>query len=202
MNKHFSDEADKNRFEYFMDAILAIIITILVLEFKVPEKAFSTDQDIKTYLRELFPSVFSYIISFCTIAVLWMDHHFMLRSIRNSNTIFVLLNFFFILFLSSTPFTTALAGRNHESSFAVALVAINYTLMSLSFFVIWTYAVRKKIITEPVIKSKLAKQDIMLARLGLLLLLASIPLAYLNTYISFGLFILVIILHLIKQIFH
>ena len=95
MSKHFFEETEKNRFETFIDAILAIIMTILVLEFKVPESAFATDGDIKSFLYHLAPSVFSYLLSFATIVLLWMDHHNLfhlikgmlpcLRSLFNSN---------------------------------------------------------------------------------------------------------------------
>ena len=202
MDKQFSEEAEKIRFETFVDAILAIIITVLVLEFKVPENAYTSDGEIQSFIRHMMPSFFSYFISFATIVTLWIDHHNLFRSIKKADTKFVLLNFLFVLFVSATPFTTALAGRNYERPYAVALVGANYALMSLSFIFIWAYAEIKKIIPETVAMNKSSKAGKTLGFIGFCFLIASIPLAYASTYITFALFILVIIMHLIKQFFY
>ena len=70
MGKHFAGETEKARFETFIDAILAIIITILVLEFRVPENAYSSDDGIRSFIHHMAPAVFSYVISFATIVSL------------------------------------------------------------------------------------------------------------------------------------
>ena len=201
MSKQFSEEKEKFRLETFIDAILAIIITILVLEFKVPEEAYSSDKEIKSFIWHLTPSFFSYGISFATILSLWIDHHFLFRTIQKVDIRFVYLNFIFLLFLSPLPFTTALAGRNYESSYAVALVGINYFLMNLGFTFLWVYASRKKLIPESMATEKFYKRDTIISSIGGLFLLISIPLAYVSPYISFALFIIVIIMHLSKPLF-
>lgn len=202
MSKHFAEKSEKPRFETFIDAILAIIITILVLEFRVPENAYSSDDEIKSFIYHMVPAVFSYTISFATIVSLWVSHHDLCRLIKTVDMRFVILNFVFILFVSSLPFTTALAGRNHESSFAVALVAINYFLMNISFGSIWIYVTTKKIIPEETTRSKAFKWYTTIAKIGSVLLLMSIPLAYVSTYISFALFIVVLFLHISKEFFY
>ena len=202
MGKHFAEETEKARFETFIDAILAIIITILVLEFRVPENAYSSDDEIKLFIRHMAPAVFSYVISFATIVSLWLNHHDLCRLIKSVDIRFVVLNFVFILFVSSLPFTTALAGRNHDSSYAVAVVATNYFLMNISFASIWGYVTAKKIIPEETTKSKAFKRNSIIAIIGSVLLLMSIPLAYVSTYISFTLFIVVLILHISKEFFY
>lgn len=198
MLKQFAGESEKNRLENFTDAILAIIMTILVLEFKVPEKAFESGGDIRSYLEHLFPAIISYLVSFATIVILWLDHHNIFRLIKKTDIKFVFLNFLFILFLSATPFTTALAGRNHESSFAVALVAANYAMMNLSFTALWLYAMTHKMIPEEIMKTLATKRENTILCICFLLILASIPMAFVHTYISFIFFTLVVILHLIR----
>jgi uncharacterized membrane protein len=202
MGKHFAEQTEKARFETFIDAILAIIITILVLEFRVPENAYSSDDEIKSFIRHMVPAVFSYIISFATIVSLWINHHDLCRLIKTVDIRFVVLNFVFVLFVSSLPFTTALAGRNHESSYAVALVATNYFLMNISFAFTWRYVTAKKIIPEETARSKAFKRNSTIAITGGVLLLMSIPLAYVSTYISFTLFIVVLFLHFVKDFFN
>ncbi len=198
MFKQFSDEAEKNRFETFVDAILAIIMTILVLEFKVPEEPFHSDGNIRTFLVHLLPSFFSYFISFSTIVILWMDHHNLFRLLKRADPPLVFLNFIFILFLSATPFTTSLAGRNFESSFAVSLVGINYLLMNIAFSSIWVYALKNKMITEEAQQKLSTKRENMTILIGILLSLIGIPLAYVSTYITFSLFFIILIIHVIR----
>lgn len=198
MFKQFSEEAEKNRFETFVDAILAIIMTILVLEFKVPEEPFSSNGDIKSFLHHLMPSFFSYFISFSTIVILWMDHHNLFRILKKVDVPMVFLNFLFVLFLSATPFTTSLAGKNIQSSYAVAIVAANYLLMNLAFTSIWVYSLKHQMIPETILKQLSTKWENGIIFAGILLTVASIPLAYVSTYISFSLFILVLLLHIIR----
>lgn len=202
MLKQFANENEKNRFETFIDAILAIIMTILVLEFKVPEESFESDASLKSYLLHLTPSFMSYFISFSTIVILWLDHHYLFHLLKKVNIQLVFLNFLFILFLSATPFTTSLAGRNFESAQAVTIVAINYVLMNLAFSSIWVYAQLNKMLPEDADKTLSSKRENIIIAIGIILQIASIPLAFVSTYISFVLFIVVLILHLYRLLRH
>ncbi|MBK9980850.1 MAG: hypothetical protein IPP15_00245 [Saprospiraceae bacterium] len=108
------------------------------------------------------------------------------------------MNFLFILFLSATLFTTSLAGRNFESPYAITIVAVNYVLMNLAFSSIWVYVMKNKMIPEEILHQLSTKRENIIIFAGILLQLASIPLAYVSTYISFILFIVVLILHIIR----
>lgn len=198
MFKQFEIESEKNRFETFIDAILAIIMTILVLEFRVPEITFSSEQDIRSFLLHLAPSMVSYLISFSTIVILWMDHHNLFRLMKKADVYIVFLNFMFILFLSATPFTTALAGRNFHSPYAVTIVAINYTLMNITFSAIWFYAMKKGFVPMEIIEKLSTRRENGIILAGIVLQILSIPMANVSTYISFMLFILVLVLHVIR----
>lgn len=198
MLKQFAEKAERTRFETFIDAILAIIMTILVLEFKIPEDSFASDGAIKSYLCHLAPSFASYFISFSTIVILWLDHHNLFRLLKKLDIPLVFLNFLFVLFLSATPFTTSLAGRNFESPYAITIVAVNYVMMNLAFSSIWFYAMKNKMLNEAVTKQLSSKRENIIILAGILLQAASIPLAHVSTYLSFLLFTLVLILHIIR----
>jgi len=103
---------DKRRFETFIDAVIAIILTILILELRVPETEHSEKVNTRQQLATLVPSFVSYIGSFLLIAGIWIDHHVLFLNLQKLNKRYILLNMFFILFLSLVPFTTAFAGRN------------------------------------------------------------------------------------------
>lgn len=202
MKRQFSEEAEKIRFETFIDAILAVIMTILVLEFKAPEEQFTSDRHIHSFLLHLLPSVFSYIISFSTIIVLWLDHHNLFRHLKRIDINIVFLNFLFILFLSATPFTTALAGRNFESPYAITIMTVNYLLMNLSFTSIWIYVVRKKLLDDSILQQLSTKLENSIILAGIVLQVAIIPLAYISTYISFVVLAVVLVIHIIRLCRH
>ncbi|MBK5271265.1 MAG: DUF1211 domain-containing protein, partial [Bacteroidia bacterium] len=101
---------DKKRFEAFIDAIIAIILTILVLELQIPETEHTKDLNTKQQVAELLPSFISYIGSFLLIAGIWIDHHILFLNLQKLTKRYILLNMFFILSLSVVPITTAFAG--------------------------------------------------------------------------------------------
>src|SRR3954452_2946682 len=116
-----SYQFDKKRFEAFTDAIIAILLTILVLEIKVPEDKL---ENISTYeqVKSLAPYVVSYLASFMLILGFWIDYHLLFISITNLTKRFVILNMLFILSISFAPFVTAFAGKHSHDGFAVALL--------------------------------------------------------------------------------
>ena len=202
MGKHFAGEPRKSVLRPLLMPSLQLLLPSLYLNSECRKMRYSSDDEIKSFIRHMVPAVFSYVIPFTTIVSLWINHHDLCRLIKTVDIRFVVLNFVFILFVSSLPFTTALAGRNHESSYAVALVATNYFLMNISFALIWRYVTVKKIIPEETTRSKKFKTNSTIAIIGGVLLLMSIPLAYVSTYISFTLFIVVLFLHFIKDFFN
>ncbi|MEP7264757.1 MAG: TMEM175 family protein [Bacteroidota bacterium] len=188
---------DQKRFETFIDAVIAIILTILVLELRVPENMHSENISTKEQLSELLPSFISYIGSFLLIAGIWIDHHIMFLNLTRLTKRFILLNFLFILSLSVVPFTTAFAGNNYHDSFAVALLFCNYFLMNLFFALLYWYSNWKGIINPAFIADN--KKTGIYSSIGIAGLIAAIPLAYVNTYISFALGIIIFTGHLFKK---
>ncbi|MBP7238927.1 MAG: DUF1211 domain-containing protein [Saprospiraceae bacterium] len=188
---------DKKRFESFIDAIIAIILTILVLELRIPESeethALSTQQQVASLLH----SFVSYIGSFLLIVGIWIDHHILFLNLQKLTKGYILLNMLFILSLSIMPFTTAFAGSNSDDSFAVALLFGNYVIMNVFFGLLYWYADRKKLIPHEFIVVN--KNTGIYSVIGIIGLLAAIPIAYINTYISFCLGILIFSGHLIKK---
>src|SRR3954468_214396 len=131
---------DKRRFETFIDAVIAIILTILVLELRVPETEHPESVNTRQQVASMLPSFVSYLGSFLLIAGIWIDHHILFLNISKINKRYILLNMLFILLLSVIPFTTAFAGNHHSDSFAVALLFANYVVMNVSFGMLYWYA--------------------------------------------------------------
>jgi uncharacterized membrane protein len=186
----------KRRFETFIDAVIAIILTILVLELRIPESEHIENKNTRQQLAGLVPSFVSYIGSFLLIAGIWIDHHVLFLNLQKITRRFILLNMFFILTLSIVPFTTAFAGNNYHDSFAVALLFINYFVMNVFFGSLYWYANWKGLLLPKFIADN--KTTSRFSIIGIIGLTIAIPLAYVNTYLSFALGIIIFAGHLFK----
>lgn len=117
------------RLEAFSDGVLAIIITIMVLEIKVPQGSdFST-------LKPLIPKFLSYLLSFIYIGIYWNNHHHLFQAIVKVNGKVLWANLFLLFSLSLIPFSTAWMGENNFDKSPVLLYGINL-LFSAIFFVL------------------------------------------------------------------
>jgi uncharacterized membrane protein len=119
-----------NRMEAFSDGVLAIIITIMVLEFKVPE-----DHDWYALIG-LGPKILSYIFSFVYIGIYWNNHHHLLHMVRTMNGRLMWLNLLLLFWLSLVPFTTAWMGESHFAATPTALYGIILLLAALSYWLL------------------------------------------------------------------
>ncbi|WP_210089952.1 TMEM175 family protein [Paenibacillus turicensis] len=117
-----------NRMEAFSDGVLAIIITIMVLEFKLPE-----GHDWHALIG-LGPKVLSYILSFVYVGIYWNNHHHLLHMVRKMNGRLMWLNLLLLFWLSLVPFTTAWMG---ESQFAATPTALYGIILLFAAFSYW-----------------------------------------------------------------
>lgn len=123
----------KTRLEAFSDGVLAIIITIMVLELKVPPGDHLTD------LVPLLPVFLSYVLSFIFVGIYWVNHHHMLQAVHSVSGAALWANLHLLFWLSVIPFVTRWMGERHGGTVAVALYgvvllacAIAYTILSLT----------------------------------------------------------------------
>ena len=108
----------KNRLEAFSDGVIAILITIMVLELKVPH---GTDWHA---LQPLLPVLVAYVLSFVYIAIYWNNHHHMLHAAHKVNGPILWANNHLLFWLSLVPFVTAWMGENHGASFPAAAYGV------------------------------------------------------------------------------
>ncbi len=122
---------DKTRLTFFTDALLAIIMTILVLDIKVPEGMDGMPgEECFHNLLQILPHVIGFIISFAFIAVLWFSHHDLMESLLEANRPLAVINFGFVGTTATLPFTTALAAAYPSQPYAVATLALNMFIMN------------------------------------------------------------------------
>ena len=181
----------KNRLEAFSDGVIAIIITIMVLELRVPEGASWQ------VLKPLFPKFLSYTLSFIFIGIYWNNHHHLMHVVKHISAGIMWANLNLLFWLSLIPFATGWMGENHFESSTVALYAVLMVLCGVSYNIL-------QIVIEKCHKEEQRLAGIMQRQRGkgigsLFLYSAAVPLAYVNTIISGALFVLVAVLWLIPD---
>lgn len=122
----------KGRLEAFSDGVLAIIITIMVLELKVPE-----GYDWES-LQPLLPKFLLYILSFVNVGIYWNNHHHLMHAVRHVNGTSLWANLHLLFWLSLIPFTTAWMGEHHDKTWPV----ITYTFVLLMAGVAYYFLVK------------------------------------------------------------
>ncbi len=132
------------RIEAFSDGVFAIIVTLLVLELKVPElRDHGSVSELAHHLRELLPKFLSWLISFIIVCKFWLNHHHILGLARHANYAMVWLNAIFLMFQSFVPFPTALLGEYPDNPLAVSLFGVVMAFNTLLFMVLYAYILRK-----------------------------------------------------------
>lgn len=121
---------NKNRLEAFSDGVLAIIITIMVLEFKVPE-----DTTFEAVVK-LSHKFLSYILSFIYVGIYWNNHHHLIHSLKNVNGKILWANLHLLFWLSLIPFTTAWIGEHHFAPFPMMLYGIVLLMNAFAYFIL------------------------------------------------------------------
>jgi uncharacterized membrane protein len=184
----------KGRLEAFSDGVLAIIITIMVLELRVPHgEAGAADIGALTALRPIFAS---YVLSFVFIAIYWNNHHHMLHASDRVNGATLWANVHLLFWLSLVPFVTAWMGENHFAQVPVAAYGVVLFMCAVAFTVLARTLVR---LHGPHSALARALGRDMKARMSLALYGAAIPLAFLSRWISLGIYIGLAVLWLIPD---
>ena len=181
---------EKNRLEAFSDGVLAIIITIMVLEMKVPHGA-----DLGA-LKPLFPVFLSYLLSFIYVGIYWNNHHHLIKACRHVNAAIMWANLHLLFWLSLLPFVTGWMGENHFTPLPTTLYSSVLLLAALAYYVLQTC-----IVAELGRDSKLAAslgRD-WKGKISLVLYLISIPIAFVHSSISNAIHVVVAILWLIPD---
>jgi uncharacterized membrane protein len=121
---------EKNRVEAFSDAVIAIVITIMVLELKVPRG------ETLDALSPLIPVFLSYVLSFAYLGIYWNNHHHMLQTLRTVTGPMLWANLHLLFWLSLIPFVTGWMGENHFAAAPSALYGFVLLMAAIAYFVL------------------------------------------------------------------
>ncbi len=181
---------EKNRLEAFSDGVLAIIITIMVLELKVPRGG-----DVGV-LKPLLPVFSSYVLSFLYVGIYWNNHHHMLHSTRYVSGGILWANLHLLFWLSLFPFTTAWMGENYRAPTPAAIYGFVLLMAAIAYYVL-----QRSIIAQQGPGSLLAAavgRD-WKGKLSPLCYLTAIPLAFVSPWLANGLFLFVALVWLVPD---
>lgn len=180
----------KARLEAFSDGVLAIIITIMVLEMKVPHG------DDLGALRPLIPVFLSYVLSFVYLGIYWSNHHHMLHATRHVTGAVLWANLHLLFWLSLFPFVTGWMGENHFAPAPSALYGVVLLMAAIAYWVL-----QRCIIASQGDDSLLAKAvgSDLKGNLSPILYAIAIPAAFFQQWIAGGLYVLVALMWLVPD---
>jgi len=180
----------KTRMEAFSDGVIAILITIMVLELHVPH-----EPGLEA-LRPLFPTFLSYVLSFIYLGIYWNNHHHLIQAVQHVNGRVLWANLHLLFWLSLIPFVTSWMGDNHFAPWPVVFYGVVLVFAGVAYF----------ILTQTLIALHGRQSRIAMAlgsdfkgKISVVLYLCAIPFAFLNPWISCGVYFGVAIIWLIPD---
>lgn len=172
----------KNRLEAFSDGVLAIIITIMVLNIEIPQGAGWA------MLRPVLPIFLSYVISFLFIGIYWGNHHNLFHTVKNIDSTIILANLNLLFWLSLLPLATGWMGENQFAPSTIVVYALVSLLSGLSYTILQRIILKRTLNDSP-LRLAIQKQTPKTIA-STLCCLAAIPLAFVSPILSCSLFIL------------
>ena len=181
---------NKTRLEAFSDGVIAILITIMVLELRIPEGA---DWD---SVQPIVPVFLTYVLSFVFLGIYWSNHHHLLHMADRITGGIMWANLHLLFWLSLTPFATGWMGRNHFAPLPTAMYGVVQLLSAVSY----TILVRMIIAAQgPSSRLKAAIGSDAKGYLSLAMYAAAIPLAFVNRWIAYALYVAVVLMWLVPD---
>ncbi|HZP34225.1 MAG TPA: TMEM175 family protein [Candidatus Acidoferrales bacterium] len=181
---------NKGRLEAFSDGVLAVIITIMVLEMKSP---IGTNLGA---LKPVIPVFLSYVLSFVYVGIYWNNHHHLLHATQRVNGTSLWANLHLLFWLSLVPFTTAWMGENHFGSLPVAVYGIVLLLAGVAYFIL-TRALIQLHGPDSTLATSIGPDR--KAKISIALYAAAIPLAFAKPWIAGGFYVVVALIWLVPD---
>ena len=180
----------KGRLEAFSDGVMAIIITIMVLELKVPHGS-----DLNS-LRPLIPVFISYVLSFVYVGIYWNNHHHLFQTAMKVNGRILWANLHLLFWLSLIPFVTGWMGENHFAALPVALYGTILLMAGLAYYIL-ARALAAHHGSESTLAVAIGKD--FKGIVSLIIYATAISLSFLNPWIAFALYVMVAIIWVIPD---
>ena len=171
------------RVESFSDGVIAIILTIMVLDLKVPQEA--TLQG----LLSIWPTLTAYALSFLVVAIMWVNHHHELRTAKRPDAALLWANNLLLFWMSLIPFVTRYLGDSHAAPLAVAVYAGELALTCISFFWLQHVLCRHNLGNET--RERQYRHMQLKSSLAIASYLLAVPLAFVSVRTAMGILVLI-----------
>ena len=172
----------KGRLEAFSDGVIAIIITIMVLELRVPH------EPTLEALAPLWPVFLSYVLSFIYIGIYWNNHHHMIHAVKRVNGAVLWGNSHLLFWLSLTPFTTAWMGENHFAPVPVAIYGVGLLMNAIAYTILVRMLIRSHG-RDSEFASRIGSD--LKGNISLALYLSAVGLSFVNSWIALTIYFVV-----------
>jgi uncharacterized membrane protein len=186
-----------NRAEAFSDGVFAIAATLLVLELKIPHVE---PGGLSEALLEGWPSYATYVVSFLTIGIIWVNHHAVMDRIKSVDRPLLFLNIVFLMAVAVIPFPTALLAdylrAGHDERLAAAIYGVTMAVMGITFGLIWAYAVLSDDLLHQGIDPDLARRSLLIFAAGNPLYLLAIGVSLLSAEAALAIYALLALFYL------
>jgi uncharacterized membrane protein len=180
----------KNRLEAFSDGVIAIIITIMVLEMQAPEGAEIAE------LRKVLPIFLSYVLSFVHVGIYWNNHHHLIHTARHVTGGILWANLHLLFWLSLIPFVTAWMGENHFEQQPVALYGVVMLMSGVAYYILTVVLIRHH---GPESALSAAVGSDFKGVMSVMVYAAAIALSFANHWISLAMYIGVALMWLVPD---
>jgi uncharacterized membrane protein len=174
-----------NRLESFSDGVIAVAITLLVLNVGVPST--HTGHSLAYDLGHQWPEYVAYVISFLTIGIIWINHHAMISRLREADHTILILNLFLLMTIGILPFATDLVATHRDQALAAAIYSGCFMLMAIAFSVLnrEVLIVRAHLLAEAMPLEQ-RRQIYRRAATGVLPYVLATALAFVSPYLTLG----------------
>jgi len=180
----------KTRLEAFSDGVIAILITIMILELKIPH---GTTLDA---LAPILPSFLTYVLSYVFLGIYWTNHHHMIHATERINGAVLWANLHLLFWLSLVPFVTGWMGENHNAPLPTAIYGVVLVFAAISYTILQTTIIRQQ---GPHSKLAAAVGSDLKGKISITLYLIAIPAAFVHQLISDALYAIVALIWLVPD---
>ena len=187
------------RLDSFVDAVLAIIVTLMAVELSVPGEKAIAQQELGSALLNLWPDYLAFVFSFLLVGQVWASHHFLWRLVRVTDKLLLFLVIMHLMFVSFVPFVTQLLADQflsppHERTVSSSIYAVSLLLNGISFNLCWWHIQKQGFLSEEVSftqRKAISKRYLM----GPLAALLALGLAFVSFWLSLSIYVLLIVFY-------
>jgi uncharacterized membrane protein len=177
---------NKNRLEAFSDGVFAIAITLLILNVKIPQSNYISEQQLYKVLHNAIPKLVTFGFTFLVIGVFWVAHHRIFALAQLVDSVLMWLNIVYLMFVAFIPYPAALLAENVFLPISIIIYSGTLTIIASMHFVLVEYIIRRKHIRHEAITKTIYSSAQRTALVGLVCYIIATAASYISAYISLG----------------